>query len=139
MKDYLDRFFPYLEFLGIISIPTFLISLLIIPWLIGKLPHDFFLHHGKKSSREDDHSVFIAGLVFLARNVFGIIFLLAGIAMLFLPGQGILTIVIGLSLMTFPGKHRLMQKMISYPSVQHSLNWVRKKTYKTPFLWQNRE
>lgn len=41
------------------------------------------------------------------RNVLGAILLVAGIAMLVLPGQGVPTILISLGLMNFPGKYRL--------------------------------
>lgn len=68
--------------------------------------------------------------------LFGICLLLAGIAMLVLPGQGLITIVVGLSLLPFPGKDALEQKLLSLKSVQSSLNWIRKKANKAPFVFK---
>ncbi len=52
---------------------------------------------------------------------------LAGIAMLVLPGQGVLTIVVGLVLMNFPGKYRLERWMATRRPIWKSLNWLRRK------------
>ena len=54
--------------------------------------------------------------------------------MLILPGQGILTILIGLFLMNFPGKFKLERKLIAMPKVLKSLNWIRTKAGKEPFV-----
>jgi len=62
--------------------------------------------------------------------------LLAGTAMLFLPGQGILTIILGVALMSFPGKYRLLFTLTTRPSVQHSLDWIRTKTGHPKFIWR---
>jgi hypothetical protein len=63
----------------------------------------------------------------LFKNAIGLLFVTAGIAMLFLPGQGLVTIVIGLSLLDFPGKHALQAYCVKIPSVRMTLNWIRKK------------
>ncbi len=135
MNNYFEQALPYLELLGVISLPTFLVSLIIIPWIIGKLPHNYFLHSKEKGRWSLRKHPILMVCIFLLRNIFGLLFLLAGFIMLFLPGQGILTMVVGISLMTFPGKQALLQKMIHHQSIQRSLNWVRKKTGKKPFLW----
>ena len=67
--------------------------------------------------------------------VLGLILILAGIIMLFLPGQGILTILLGVLLISFPGKHKLVQAIVFQPKIQRSLDWLRKKRKKTPFIW----
>ena len=65
----------------------------------------------------------------------GIVLLICGIAMLVLPGQGLLTILIGLSLLPFPGKNKLEQNLLARKSVQSSLNWIRIKANKEPFIF----
>ncbi|MGB1110330.1 MAG: PGPGW domain-containing protein, partial [Gammaproteobacteria bacterium] len=67
------------------------------------------------------------------RSAFGLLLLLAGIAMLVLPGQGILTILIGIGLMEFPGKFALECRLAGIPSVYRALNWIRRKGGQSDF------
>lgn len=116
-----------LELLGILSIVTFIGSLLIIPWLILRLSPDYFIRHRLDVvERHRRHSV-LAIIIFFLRNTVGFGLLAAGMAMLVMPGQGILTMLIGLSFMDFPGKHRLLEKVVQSMRVQRSLNWIRRK------------
>lgn len=46
-------------------------------------------------------------LVKIGRNLLGGVLILAGVVMLFTPGQGILTILLGFAIMDFPGKERI--------------------------------
>ena len=121
------------QWLALISAITFVLSLLAIPWIIARLPTDFFSRRHatpqKKTSPFQPATLFLLVL----RNVLGLTFLLAGTIMLFLPGQGILTIVLGLSIMIFPGKQRLLNQLINQPSVQQGLNWIRRKTGRDDF------
>ena len=66
------------------------------------------------------------------KNAVGIVFLLAGIAMLFLPGQGLLTMLIGISLMDFPRKRQLEAKMVGQPTLLGVINNMRRKFDKPP-------
>jgi len=124
----------FLSWLAVLSLSTFIISLLLIPWTVGKLPLDYFLHITEEKTPL--YSLNISSLALLIiRNIFGFILLLAGIAMIFLPGQGILTILAGIFLLSFPGKRKIIRLFISRDSVQHSLDWIRKKRSKQPFIW----
>ena len=124
---------PYLELLAALSIFTFILSLLLIPWYIGRLPQNHFILLKTKPRLSN----FSPGELFLAilRNMLGIFLVIAGIIMLFLPGQGILTILIGILCMSFPGKHTLLIYLITRPSIKRSLNWTRRKLSRPPFLW----
>ncbi|MBA6417405.1 hypothetical protein H4J50_15435 [Colwellia sp. 6M3] len=55
--------------------------------------------------------------------------------MLVLPGQGLITMLIGLSLIPFPGKHKLEKNILARKSVRSSLNWIRTKAKKDPFIF----
>ncbi len=136
MIAYLQLHSPLLKTLAVVSLLTFLLSLLLIPYLIAILPQDYFRSQNTSLKQSPIPRSFFSPLLFLIKNVLGILFFLAGIAMLFLPGQGILTIVIGLSLISFPGKDKLLQKLIQQKNVRHSLNWARNKMNKPPFLWE---
>ena len=75
-------------------------------------------------------SILLMGL----KNLLGFTLVLAGVAMIFLPGQGVLTIVVGLGLMNFPGKYKLERRLIRIPAVHLSINWMRKQGHKKPLL-----
>lgn len=126
---------PILQWLGIASLATFFISLAIIPWLISRMPADYFVRPHPFRHPFTTGKGLLYPCWFIFRNIVGILVLIAGIAMLFLPGQGILTIILGVALMSFPGKHRLLFSMTSKPSVQRSLDWIRAKTGRTHFTW----
>jgi hypothetical protein len=74
-------------------------------------------------------------LIKIAKIFFGICLFVLGLLMLVLPGQGLITMQIGLSLLPFPGKDKLEQNILSRKSVRSSLNWIRKKANKEPFIF----
>jgi hypothetical protein len=116
-----------LQWLGLLSVVTFIGSLLIVPWLILRLEPHYFIRHRMEVRQQHKRHPVAAVLLFGLRNTFGLLLLAAGLAMLVLPGQGVLTLLIGLSLMDFPGKHRLLEKVVQIHKVQQSLNWIRRK------------
>jgi hypothetical protein len=77
----------------------------------------------------------IAFVVCIAKGIIGVFLLACGIVMLVLPGQGLITILIGLSLIPFPGENKVEQYLISRKSVRSSLNWIRIKAHKEPFIF----
>jgi len=117
-----------------ISVALLIVSIAIIPWIVIKIPDDYFHEHYRvRVSKRSGHPLFaqlLAGL----KNLIGFIFVIFGILMLILPGQGILTILIGLFLMNFPGKYQFERKIVSLPRVLKSLNWIRAKANKPPLL-----
>ncbi len=122
--------------LGLFSVLMFFGSLIAIPLLITRLPADYFIRHRQLvNERRRRHPVLIYSLLLL-RNLAGLIFLLAGMAMLVLPGQGILTLLIGLSLMNFPGKHDKIEWLARRSRVRKSLNWIRRRADKPPFRFE---
>ena len=61
------------------------------------------------------------------KTLLGLIFVLAGFGMLFLPGQGVLTILIGITLIEFPGKFALERWIVRQPPIIRSINWMRSR------------
>ena len=124
---------PYLQTLALVSLGTFFLSILLIPWSVGRLPVDYFADLQRQSpDKRPKNSL----AVLVVRNVLGTILLVAGVLMLFLPGQGILTILIALLCMVFPGKYRFVLFLISNHSVQRSLDWIRTKLGRPTFRWE---
>lgn len=119
--------------LTIASVVGFIGTLIAIPVILVRLPPDYFDTRVPRHWMKDHHPVLrVVGL--LLKNVLGAVFLLAGFAMLFLPGQGILTMLIGVSLMDFPGKQRLEATLIGQPTVLGAINAMRKKFDKPPLI-----
>lgn len=114
-----------------LSIVGFVGSLIAIPFILVRLPAHYFDERHPRPWMENHHPILrMTGLVI--KNVVGLVFLLAGVAMLFLPGQGILTMLIGISLMDFPGKRRLERKLVGRPAVLKTINMMRAKFDRPP-------
>lgn len=111
---------------------VFVASLLFVPWLVVQIPADYFLAPRRpKTPFADKHPILRwSGLVI--KNLVGGLLVLAGIAMLLLPGQGLLTVAIGLMLLDFPGKHTLEGKVIRFRPVLKSINWMRRNADVSP-------
>ena len=124
-----------LTLLGLLSVVTFVGSLIAVPWLIGRMRADYFLTHWQVVQARHRRHPALALTVFLARNALGLLLVAAGLAMLFLPGQGLLTVLIGVCVMDFPGKRGLLQRLVRGPKVQRTLNWIRRKRGKEPFVF----
>jgi hypothetical protein len=78
-------------------------------------------------------------VVLVAKNLCGVVLILAGIVMLVLPGQGILTILVGLICVDFPGKFAFERWAIRRRGVIHSINWLRKKAGREPLMSPDEE
>jgi len=118
--------------LSILSLVTFVVTLIVIPFFVARIPADYFVrkqdnpcqHYIKRSNLRRLYLVF--------KNLVGIIFILAGMAMLFLPGQGIVTIFIGIMLMNFPGKRIMTLHIVRKEKVFRAINWMRTKAQQSP-------
>jgi len=116
------------------SIVTFVVSLILVPFFIVRIPFDYFTHGRHQRKLYADHHPLIRGMLVIAKNLLGYIFVLAGILMLMLPGQGVLTILIGIMLLNFPGKYELERWIVSHGSVFRSINWIRRHAGRTPLV-----
>ena len=119
----------------VLSVVTFVASLILIPIIIARLPSDYFLMEKRRivATRSKQATFFFFNQ--FVKNILGVLLILAGIAMLVLPGQGLLTILIGLGVTNFPGKYKLERKLVSNQSIFKSLNWVRKRANVEPFFY----
>jgi len=117
--------------LTVASVVGFIGTLIAIPMILVRLPADYFDTRTTRHWMKDHHPLLrLLGLV--VKNVVGVVLLLAGFAMLFLPGQGVLTMLIGISLMDFPRKRELEAKMIGQPTLLGVINTMRHKYDKPP-------
>jgi hypothetical protein len=123
----------YLWWITGASLLSAIATLLARPWVVTRLPEDYFNHPERERWRQSKSEPVVALLLGLLKNAVGALLLALGIVMLFTPGQGLLTILAGLLLMNFPGKYRLERWLVQRPGVLRSLNWLRTRRGKTPF------
>jgi hypothetical protein len=117
---------------GVVSALMFVGGLVAVPWLVVRIPADYFRHrHAFFELGETAHPL-VRGAFIVLKNVLGFVLLLLGIAMLFLPGQGVLTILLGLMFLDFPGKFALERRLILIPAVHRAIDWIRKKAGHPP-------
>ncbi len=124
-------------FLITVSVISFIGSLIIIPWLIIRLPENYFLGSERRLSKIKNLHPVVYITIKILKNIAGVLLFLLGLIMLALPGQGILTMLIGLSLMDFPAKYKFEKYLLSRPAVTKSMNWVRKKAKKAPLNFEH--
>lgn len=110
-----------------VSIAVALLTPIAVGWAVVHLPTDYFTRKERRPSSVWEKYAVLRPLYLIAKNLLGFVLLVAGIAMLVLPGQGLLTIVIGVILMDFPGKFRLERWLATRRPVWRSLNWLRKR------------
>ncbi len=110
-----------------LSLGTFLGSIVAVPWIVCKMPADYFV-------QKNPHRVRL--LMLIVRNFMGFIFVAAGIVMLVTPGQGVLTILAGLLIMTYPGKVEIERRILMVGGLRRALNWVRKKQGCPPMIFE---
>jgi hypothetical protein len=104
-----------------------------IPWVVTRLPHDYFSRPAREVWRSSADEPLLAMVFGVMKNVLGAVLLVLGLIMLVTPGQGLLTILIGLLLMNFPGKYRLERWLVLRPGVLKALNWLRRRNGQQPF------
>ena len=112
--------------LGLVSLAMFVVSLVVFPLVVANLPKDYFVRDRRDPAHQQRRHPVVWVSLTVVKNIFGFTLILAGIAMLVLPGQGILTILMGLALTNFPGKFTLERLLVRQPSVGRTLNRIRK-------------
>lgn len=115
--------------LAVLSAMGLVVAALALPRVVGELPVRFFV---------DPPAPARWGPRDVARNVLGAGVVLAGVAMLVLPGQGILTVIAGLVLTDVPGKHRLLRWLVALPGVGSALQHLRARAGVEPLELEGR-
>jgi hypothetical protein len=122
------------------AVAMFVLTPLAVGWFVVRMPADYFCK--RRRHRElpwwQRHHL-LGPLLFIIKNLVGVVLLVAGLVMLVVPGQGLLTIVVGLLLVEFPGKYRLERWLATRPKVWRSLNWLRQKSGREPLQEPERE
>lgn len=113
---------------------TFLVTLVAVPVLVTRIPHDYFARERRQAAPLIGLPTALQWLLGLLKSLLGLVLVIMGVLMLVLPGQGIITILIGLTLLNFPGKFRLEKAIVRQPPVHRSINWLRRRAGRQPLL-----
>ncbi|MEQ1827457.1 MAG: PGPGW domain-containing protein [Pirellula sp.] len=108
---------------------------MILPIVIVRLPDDYFIRRPVRDWPSQHPAIHLALVV--TKNLLGLCLLIAGVAMLVLPGQGLLTILIGLMLIDFPGKRKWERKLIQIKPVLQGVNWIRQRHGRKPLVLES--
>jgi hypothetical protein len=135
MLAWFQRHQMLIYILGALSVGMLLILPVAIAAILVLLPPDYFAEsHRPRHARRKRPLTILRCIIFILKNLLGAILLLAGIAMLVLPGQGVLTITLGISLMNFPGKFRAERWLITRGPTLRITNKLRLRFHRAPLI-----
>ena len=134
MREWLGQYAWLVEWLGVIAVVSFIATLILVPLAMVQLPQDYFVRHKRDPMRKHRAHPLVFGTAVLAKNLLGVLLILAGLVMLVLPGQGLLTLLIGLMLTNFPGKYHLEQALIRQRGISGAINALRVRAGKPELI-----
>lgn len=117
-----------LSVLMLVALSTTTLSLLVAPFILQRLPTDYFartIAHKKSWSTG-------ALAVRILRNLLAAALFLLGIALLSLPGPGIVTILLALGLSDLPIRTRLFRWVMQRPKLRRTVDRLRVRVGKKP-------
>ncbi|MFZ5655011.1 MAG: PGPGW domain-containing protein [Pseudomonadota bacterium] len=139
MIDWLTANQGLLGWLTFASVATIVISLAALPWLVARIPADYFAYRKRHGTPLKQRHPLIRLLLLIGKNLLGATLLAGGLLMLFVPGQGLLTMAMGLLLLDYPGKFALERRIARQHSVLSGLNWLRARAGAAPLVIDHRD
>lgn len=130
VQSFLSEYQDLIILMAGVSLAAFVVSIIVLPVILIRLPADYFV---RPPQIPRNHPM-VHILLKILKNVIGLVLLILGFVMLFIPGQGILTMLFGMGLMDFPGKRALQTRIACAPRVHESLDWLRSKTNRPLFI-----
>lgn len=116
------------------SVLSLVVGVSLLPFFITRIPVDYFSHPHRHYMSASSRHPLIRLIIMGIKNLLGLVFIIAGLLMLILPGQGLLTLLVGLMIMNYPGKFTLERWIILRPYVLPAVNWLRTKYDHPPLL-----
>lgn len=130
LSPHLEAFAPFASLVLALSLGMLIMGAVLAPIVIVRMPADYFVR--AHPPERPPVRGFVRLVAHVLKNVLGVVLLLAGIAMLVLPGQGILTMFCGISLLDFPGKRRLEERLLRISAVYRVVQLIRRKAGRAP-------
>jgi len=116
------------------SVLLFFGSIVLASEVAVRIPADYFAHDRRPASKLSRRHPALRVFLHILKNLAAIVLLIAGAAMLVLPGQGLLTMFVGFLLLDFPGKYRLERWLVSRPRIHRAINWLRRRRGRPPLI-----
>lgn len=123
--DWISDNYRLIQWIGVVSVLLFVLSLFILRCVIVRLPDDYFLNDSSTINKRSGSLINLACRV--TKNLFGFLLIICGIILLFIPGQGLVTIVLGVWMMDLPWIIKIKRKFVYSGLVKRTLNWFRSK------------
>jgi hypothetical protein len=136
LRDVLRRLGANSEWLGgavALSLLILVGSVLVVPRVLARLPTDYFHNPYHRPLEHLRRRPALRWSLLLLKNCVGCVLVVAGLAMLVLPGQGLLTLFVALVLLDFPGKFALKRIVFGWQPVRRGLNALRRRWGQPPF------
>jgi len=130
MIELLERYEAVIWWMTGLSVITFVATLIGVPWMIVRIPADYFSHNRRDKKLWADRHPVIRAVLLTLKNLLGYLLIVVGAVMLAIPGQGMLTMLIGVIFLDLPGKYKLERWAVMRPAVLRSINWLRKRAGK---------
>ena len=138
LSDWVRENHLLLGWLAGFSVFTLIAAAIAAPIIVSRMSADYFMPDrdpgGTLALRHPALRLF--GLIL--KNLLGVVLLIAGFLMLFMPGQGLLTIFMGIILTDFPGKRQLELRLVQFSAMHKGIDWIRKKNGQVPLELPNR-
>jgi hypothetical protein len=126
LLGWLQEYQSVLRWLGGASLVMLVVTPIVFPLVIIQLPSVYFVRQEREPARQKRRHPLLWLVLTVLKNILGVVLIVAGFAMLVLPGRGLLTILIGITLANFPGKYALERWFVRKPRVARTLNRIRK-------------
>lgn len=98
-----------------------------LPFVVVRIPADYFSHDRPRTMPWQQAHPAWRVIAFIGKNLLAAVLLLAGIVMLFTPGQGVLCMMLGLALLDLPGKRKFERWLVIKTPLFKTINALRQK------------
>jgi hypothetical protein len=122
-----------------VSTAVFVAGLLLVPVLVVRLPSDYFVAERRPRLAFANRHPAVRFSFLAVKNLLGAALAIAGAVMIVTPGPGILGILAGIALLDIPGKRAMERKLIALPKVLATINRLRARYGHPPMLAPTRE
>lgn len=103
----------------------------VTPWLIVRMPEDFF-SNPQRHNWLDRKPASIRVPIRILKNLLAIVLVIVGVIMFLTPASGLFPILLGIVLADVPGKLKLQRWILCRKTIRKSMNWLRRKFHRRP-------
>lgn len=130
--DWIHSHEQFVWWLAIASLATFVLTLILVPLILIRLPSDYFSYSRRRDARVRLETPALRLIFVIVKNIVGAAFVALGAVLIMLPGQGLLTMLVGIMMLDFPGKYRFERWLVQSTAVRRAINWIRRRAGKVP-------